>query len=141
MRGNISEEYIKNAVRFLREDVEDEVPTSVDDNPGVPGVEDEFELDDPDGEGEAEECVDCPDCGGTGVITDEEGNEVTCETCGGEGCVALEDAEFDFDPSTGVCPCCGCKLNLIEPEEDSLAGEDDVEDDLDDIGADDLDEV
>ena len=140
MRGNDVEVYIKNAMRFLREDVEDDVPASDDENTVVTGVEDEIELDDPDGE--EEECVDCPDCNGTGVVTDEEGNEVECETCGGEGCVALEDAEFDFDPATGICPCCGCKLHLIEPEEDSLAGEDDVgEDDIDDSGEDDLDEV
>ena len=92
MRGNDVEVYIKNAMRFLREDVEDDVPASDDENTVVSGVEDEIELDDPDGE--EEECVDCPDCNGTGVVTDEEGNEVECETCGGEGCIALEDAEL-----------------------------------------------
>lgn len=130
MECRVSDEYIRNAVRFLKEDYDEETPASVDDNPGVPGVADEFELDDlnleePEGE-ETETCVDCPDCGGTGKVTDEDGNEVDCETCGGEGCVAVEDAEFDFDPSTGVCPCCGCKLNVIEPTADSLAGEEEV---------------
>lgn len=131
MRGEVNKDYIRGALKFLREDVEDEVPTSIDDS-GVPADDVPPETE----EGEECEMVDCPDCGGTGVTTDEDGNEVTCETCGGEGCVCLEDAEFDFDPSTGVCPCCGCKLNVIEPTEDGLAGEEDLGGD--DITPDDL---
>ena len=46
MECRVSNEYIRNAVRFLKEDYDEETPASVDDNLGVPGMEDEFELDD-----------------------------------------------------------------------------------------------
>ena len=35
MRGEVNKDYIRGALKFLREDVEDEVPTSIDDS-GVP---------------------------------------------------------------------------------------------------------
>lgn len=137
---NSFKDYLKNAARFMNESEEEDTV--------IPG-EDEFELDsfeETDGEGiETDECemVDCPDCGGAGTIETEDGEEVPCETCGGEGQVCIEDAEFDFDPETGVCPCCGCKLNLIEPEEDSLADDEVADEDkegLKDDESDDLDD-
>ena len=135
-------DYLKNAAKFMNESEEDELEA------GVPGVDDEFELDsfeDEDGDGVAdeEECemVECPDCAGTGVVATEDGEEVPCETCGGEGQICIEDAEFDFDPETGVCPCCGCKLNLIEPEEDSLDGEVEDEEDLEDLETEETDDL
>ena len=137
-------DYLKNAAKFMNESEEDEELEA-----GLPGVEDEFELDsfeDEDGEAveDEEECemVECPDCGGTGVVATEDGEEVPCETCDGEGQICIEDAEFDFDPETGVCPCCGCKLNLIEPEEDSLDGEvPEDEEDLEDLETEETDDL
>ena len=130
-------EQCKRACRFLNEDVKEEDLLPPDDEDA--GFED-LPADEPvdDEDEECDGCVPCPDCNGTGVITDEDGEEVECPTCGGTGEVELEDAEYDFDPESGVCPCCGAKLNVIEPEEDDLAGEDDLdgdetdEDDLED---------
>jgi len=137
MNDKLFLEQCKRACRFMNEAVEDdELPLPAEDA----GAED-LPTDEPaeDGaeEGEEPEMVPCPDCGGTGVITDEDGNETECPTCGGTGEVAIDEAEFDFDPEEGVCPVCGAHLNVIEPEEDDLAGEDDLEggeeDDLSDL--------
>lgn len=137
MKDQFFLEQCKRACRFINEaEEDDELPVDVD----AP-VED-LPIDEPTEEDE-EDCdmVPCPVCGGTGVITDEDGNETECPTCGGTGEVCIDDAEFDFDPEEGVCPVCGAHLNVVEPEEDSLAGEDEVpvdgEDDLSDLDLDD----
>jgi DnaJ-class molecular chaperone len=35
----------------------------------------------------------CDECGGTGLVEDDEGNEVQCEECGGTG--EIDDEEED----------------------------------------------
>ena len=140
MKDQFFLEQCKRACRFMNEAVEDdELPVDAD------APAEDLPTDEPTEEGEEGEeegeMVPCPDCGGTGVITDEDGNETECPTCGGTGEVCIDDAEFDFDPEEGVCPVCGAHLNVVEPEEDSLAGEDDVpadsDDDLSDLDLDD----
>lgn len=144
MNDKLFLEQCKRACRFMNEAVEDdELPLPAEDA-GAEDLPTDVPADDEGAEGDEEpEMVPCPDCGGTGVITDEDGNEVECPTCGGTGEVAIDEAEFDFDPEEGVCPVCGAHLNVVEPEEDSLAGEDDLEgddlegDDLSDLDLDD----
>ena len=134
MKDQFFLEQCKRACRFMNEAVEDdELPVDAD------APAEDLPTDEPTEEGEEgeEECemVPCPDCGGTRLrrgVPD-----------GGTGEVCIDDAEFDFDPEEGVCPVCGAHLNVVEPEEDSLAGEDDVpadsDDDLSDLDLDDED--
>lgn len=49
--------------------------------------------DDPD----AEELDRCPNCDGTGIVTDENGNELTCDVCHGDGCLEMENID-DIEP-------------------------------------------
>lgn len=133
---DLFEQYMKNASRFLKEDwdeedqigpeeqsfgdesLEDDLPMDPESLDDMKGLEDEEAAED------EIPMMPCPDCDGEGVITDDDGEEVECETCGGTGEV---EQEFDFDPEEGVCPCCGCKLNLIEPEADEEEVEDEEE--------------
>lgn len=128
------ERYTKAASKFLSEAFDDEDLTAVEELPeeDLEGLDDVEDIEDIDDESE-EGIMTCPDCNGEGVITDEDGEEVECETCGGEGTVHAEDMEFDFDPATGICPCCGCKLNVVE------GGEETEGEDLEDL--EDLDEL
>lgn len=119
-------EQCKRACRFLNEDVDEESQSIVDDEaPVAEEIDDESDEDN--------EKVPCPTCDGTGVIVDEDGNETECPTCGGTGEVDIDDTDFDFDPADGTCPCCGAHLNVIEPEMDSLAGEDDLDNEDDEL--------
>ena len=159
---DIIESYMKNASRYLTEDEDDEVvdteedteidtDTDIDDDTET-DVEGEAEISDADLESMTkEELIDyihelqdnggngmcpCPDCNGEGFITDEDGEDVDCETCGGTGEVACEDQEYELDLENPVCPCCGCKLNVLDDADAESEEDEDDDESIEDIDID-----